>query len=136
MELSEVIRLGALLSPQVRNVLYTIDPNGEISGTCVVGAAMHAVGVLATGVRLKANNYILPFHIMGMITYCPVDGCQLSDGAYRYRSQIATIMVHLNDAHRWPREMIADWVEQIELAQTTTETVLLSHDSELEECLV
>ena len=40
----------------------------------------------------------------GTIRKCPAEGC-------RKRLTLASILVHLNDDHRWTREQIAVWLE-------------------------
>jgi hypothetical protein len=40
----------------------------------------------------------------GTIRRCPAEGC-------RKRLSLASILVHLNDDHRWTRERIAAWLE-------------------------
>jgi hypothetical protein len=41
----------------------------------------------------------------GSVRKCPADGC-------RKRLTLASILVHLNDEHRWSREAIASWLEK------------------------
>ena len=99
LRLSEAIRLGAMLKPQVFGILR------DGIGTCALGAALEACGIVAN--HLNNLEYVInrwpwtdaKFH------NCP--GC----GYWGYPSAVIT---HLNDAHHWTREQIADWVETIE----------------------
>lgn len=117
MKLSEAIRLGSMMKPQIY---------GEISsgqGTCALGAAIEAAGLtpepavpgIVTGSgriteTAKAGDIIIHtpeawhafFH-----GYHPCPACRVS--SYGMRA-----IGHLNDEHRWTRERIADWVETIE----------------------
>jgi hypothetical protein len=100
MTLSEAIRLGAMLKPQV------IGSVGN-HGSCALRAAADAVGIedgsfgqldyFALAQRWPVLNVMRPA--------CPA--C----------SRTATLMCqvyHLNDIHLWKREAIADWVETVE----------------------
>ena len=102
MTLSEAIRLGSMLGPQIR--LHFVGPDHS---SCALGAAMIAVGYhnrRGTRWELKAL-----FPITASIVRCPScgDSCCLVD-----------CIIHLNDAHRWTRGQIADWVETLEQAGT------------------
>ena len=113
MTLSEAIRLGSMLGPQIRG--HFVGPDHS---SCALGAAMIAVGYhnrLATRWELKVLLKAL-FPITTSIVRCPSCGA-----AVRTRclvGYLAGCIVHLNDAHRWTREQIADWVETIEQAST------------------
>ncbi len=94
MKLSEAIRLGAMLRPQIK-----LRNRSEL-GTCAFGAAEDAAGMRMESIRewewvqaRRANE-------------CPVCGRGIS---------IANVISeHLNDTHDWTRQQIADWVETIE----------------------
>lgn len=137
MQLSEAIRLGAMLRPQAfgawrqRQWLF-----GSQEATCALAAAYEASGL--TGVRFPKGTHVIigargvregrrevlkhdtvitvpapyAWH-MGMEVSCPslFDRCDLR------RSSLERIIEHLNDNHRWTRDQIADWVEQFELQQ-------------------
>lgn len=106
MRLSEAIRLGAMLKPQVFGALF-VEVNypapGDVFGlrsfvgTCALGAASDAVGQNPQKQWLWVTNGL---------TKCPA--CQ--DYSINPHDTIA----HLNDWHRWPREQIADWVATVE----------------------
>lgn len=95
MRLSDAIRLGALLAPQIRDHHFQRNGAGEIIASCAIGAATHA-GYCFAAHRpfLDATRRTCP--------RCGVSGTVLST------------IAHLNDWHRWTREAIADWVATLE----------------------
>ncbi len=101
MKLSEAMRLGAMIRPQAFGG-YMVRKGAEYH-SCVLGAAIEAANSgLAAWPWLKSWKYH-PF--------CPAcAGGDQSGDAY-------SIIVHLNDRHRWTRERIADWVATIEPAE-------------------
>jgi hypothetical protein len=102
MKLSEAIRLGAMLKSQAFGEL------GDAIGTCALGAAYEARGVSFYGEMddLPPDWYPL---LVNTRECCPVCG---------RRDLIGSVIAEcLNDAHRWTRERIADWVETMERAQ-------------------
>lgn len=98
MTLSEAIRLGSMLGPQIRS-----DFVGPDHSSCALGAAMIAVGYHNCQ-GLKAL-----FPITASIVRCPSCGDSWC---------LVDCIIHLNDAHRWTRGQIADWVETLEQAST------------------
>jgi hypothetical protein len=102
MTLSEAIRLGSMLGPQIRGHLV-----GPDYSSCAIGPAMIAVGYHnpPTGWEIEAL-----FPITASIVRCPSCG----DSHFC----LVGCIVHLNDAHRWTRGQIADWVETLEQAST------------------
>jgi hypothetical protein len=111
MQLHEAIRLGAMMKPQgFIGDVDRGDPSERIKGdrTCALEAALDAIGD-------TFGSYSRPWPWLNdraNSPACPVCG-QVSIVAF------ITIM-HLNDTHKWTREAIADWVEQIERAQEPT----------------
>lgn len=105
MKLSEAIRLGAMMKPQIRGAIETDH------GTCAYGAALDAVGKLqecrSVGLHISLG-WGDPFELVN----CPVCGKPFHNKA----------IGHLNDFHCWTREAIADWVESIENAQAAEAT--------------
>ena len=104
MKLSEAIRLGAMIRPQGFHGLF-----GE-GKSCAMGAALEAVGFpyedipsnqLCEGMKLFSGH--------SHTRWCPVCRESPQTTAPLYR-----VVEHLNDTHRWSREQIADWVEQVE----------------------
>ena len=105
MKLSEAIRLGAMMKPQ--GFCELLNDKG---GTCAIGAAGDAFGKIS----YTAIEKMYPFIIAERQPDCPMCGVCGS------RIDIEGIIFHLNDAHRWTREDIADWVETIENQQVET----------------
>lgn len=109
MRLSEAIRLGAMLRPQV--VLFFFS-NGA---SCALGAAAEASGVTYPdfGRVISVLEDRWPW-IYAVYAPCPV--CQ-------DRRNMRGLVPHLNNAHAWTREEIAAFVATIEPVhgQTTEE---------------
>jgi hypothetical protein len=102
MKLSEDIRLGAMTGPQV---FGTVSAG---SGTCAIGAALVSVGRMDLVVCGWEPLYALwPVLKTLDVTACPQCGNKHS----------GSMILHLNDGHKWTRERIADFVETVELAQ-------------------
>lgn len=103
--LSEAIREGAKLAPQVCG--FGMVARGA---TCALGAALHA--------------------LTGMLPFDSSHGYDVIESTYPYANaadpnlrcpacnmtvpRLLMGVYHLNDAHRWTRERIADFVEQYE----------------------
>lgn len=91
MLLSEAIRLGAMLRPQSFAGVF-LDSEGK---SCAIGAACEAAGVPLQG-ALGISNY------------------SGAEEAFPLLKQLELEIVIHNDADRWTRERIADWVEERE----------------------
>ena len=121
MKLSEAIRLGAMMKPQAFGDLI-----GAHGGTCALMAALEAAGIPQTqyeGTGRVSNGreqvasprlvWVIPAEWRSVMhakhATCPECG---SDQVY-----IGYLIPHLNDAHYWTREQIADFVESIEKQQ-------------------
>lgn len=104
MKLSVAIRLGALIRPQCSDWMFWA------GGSCVLGAAVEAVGLLTYDPFYRINwlKDVPPAWHLGDVTACP-----LCDSFGERRLMLA----HLNDHHRLTRGRIADYVEQWERAQ-------------------
>ena len=100
LRLSEAIRLGSLLHPQGFGGLRIYGKNMTVSATCALGAAEEA-------------GYIRTFGTAPRQFACPHHRC----GIRLDISATTEMIIHLNDAHRWTREAIADWVQGIEDAE-------------------
>lgn len=98
--LSEAIRIGSRISPQVSG---TFD-DGQ-GGTCALGAAGWAAGLSGSGINMARLSKVWP--IIDMLVIHPVlnQPCPLR----------ATVM-NLNDQHHWSRDEIAGWVATVEMA--------------------
>jgi hypothetical protein len=110
MTLSEAIRLGSMLGPQIRGRYY-----GPNHSSCAIGAALLAIGKDA---ETSPAPYFPQLHIVAV---CP--SCNLLPKRFpNSHFSLWAIIAHLNDAHRWTRQQIADWVETIEQANTIRAT--------------
>lgn len=120
MRLSEAIRLGSLIRPQAYYAWF--DDDGS---SCAIGAALEACGVPfkpvnneQAGVILKEfqrSEYYQEFKqgLASSPTNCPVCGEAVLNGEWQkhVKPNITSVIVHLNNDHRWTREQIAAWVE-------------------------
>ncbi len=52
---------------------------------------------------------------MGVKVFCPVDVSEVTGGECYAPFSLTTLLIHLNDSHRWTREAIADWLEAQDL---------------------
>ncbi len=119
MKFHEAIRLGATMTKQAHGmVMDTVPLTGEITATCAIGAAIHALDLHKTNVippsgsssdgRITTMAVRMPNEFMPFLSkqhICPVPSClMLPEPGGR-------MIAHLNDGHRWTREQIADWVE-------------------------
>ena len=107
MKLSEAIRLGSMLKPQLRARSF------DGVATCAAAAACDAIG------RLERWKDVWPivkerWPIIETTAMCPV----LVLGG-NIETSVETGIIYLNDAEGWTREQIADWVQTIEDAQAT-----------------
>jgi hypothetical protein len=133
MRLSEAIRLGALMHPQGFGTivgahdLRSAFDKSKIQVTCALGAAwvasggeMHEDIAAATSGSTTLRGYAqpgsrvlrldLPIAWHGTLAtevVCPEFCCE-------HRGILMCCIEHLNDEHRWTREAIADFVEQME----------------------
>jgi|SRR5580692_11352038 hypothetical protein len=102
LRLSEAIRLGAAMHPQITGAYFRRDLFGETIGSCALGAALYAVGT-------KDRNY---FYKHWPWAVRPTYG-----GANpSIDSRVVDGIAHRNDRLHWSREKIADWVEEYEKA--------------------
>ncbi len=111
MKLSEAIRLGAMIRPQVFGAFMK---NG---GSCAIGAALEAVG---HNVEDFSPCYSEAAEAFPLLTRwadydCPACVVQFAPGLWR---RFDTVISHLNDQHKWTREQIADFVASIERSES------------------
>lgn len=100
MPLSTAIRLGSMLKPQNFGSFYGHDGTGRVASSCALGAAVDAVG----GVAQKVFSLFPILWSLNKLA-CPA-GCEWPKNT--------PLVAHLNDHHRWSRERIASWIEEIE----------------------
>lgn len=119
MKFSEAIRKGAAMRPaQAFYVLFDRATNG----TCAIGAAADAIGLLDTTHYNRFLDGQKPPQdwrwIRDRVATCPA--CAADSRMWVEFDTIPTILTvqpvirHLNNEHRWTREQIADWVAVIE----------------------
>lgn len=117
LKLSEAIRLGSLLSKQEFNHLQSE------RGDCALGAALRADGCLIGDPTWHTvEPYVTarwPWATMWGAYSCFVSTCPIRDMVSTV--QFVGVIAHLNDAHRWTREAIADWVTTIEPQEVPTQ---------------
>jgi hypothetical protein len=151
MRLSEAMRLGGTLHPQIRGELFKMvrayDYLRELAleriiGTCTLGGALAAIGLEPItqdqnlGISALASIqgmpddwlallntlvYELPDPVVARLPFTPVAD-----------APVETVTIYLNDEYRWTREQIADWVECIEnqLFPQPVELVSDQHEAE------
>ena len=122
MELSEAIKAGAKLRPQSFRML--LGDIGGTLGTCTMGAALDAVGILriehtACQLRFSYDPDFVRQHwpLLDKLVFSMPCGCnQLSVyvGPVCSGYAVSSVIAHLNDDHRWRRETIAQWVKSLE----------------------
>lgn len=103
LKFSEAIRLGCLLRQQGFGNVYTP------TATCAFGAALDAIGI-----NEGYEPYMLPAHwkrLLHSFTRSPTRSPIWIDSA---EHRVMGIVTTLNDAERWTREQIADWIEGVE----------------------
>lgn len=133
MKLSEAIRLGAMLRPQLHGGMYSLRDvavPGDVLGlrrervaSCALGAAYEAVSAgrrmvpstgesrpfrgdaVAAGEMIEIIDTPHEWRVLFITVACPM--CAAVE-------QVLRTIPHLNDDHIWTREQIADWVATIE----------------------
>jgi hypothetical protein len=112
LSLSDAIRKGAKYGPQLYSTyLHAKTDDGSI-GSCALGAAWLGAGKTTRHTCNMLSMKVLFPQLLRRICSCPMDcsGPDLYD--------VARVVTHLNDHHRWTREAIADWVARLEPEQT------------------
>ncbi len=107
--LADAIRAGAKQGPQLRISMHRPADNA----TCAIGAAKLGLGLP------MSDSLLIRFPWLLALAQCPAaeptDFLYLADlceGHTRF-----AMLWHLNDAHCWSREQIADWIMLIEQGQ-------------------
>lgn len=95
LRLSEALRLGAMGTKQ------TFGRLGDLRNTaCAIGAVYHGFGFNGYDAESMELNRI----ISAVTVAC--GGCD-------WNSSLSATIVHMNDAHKMPREKIADYIESL-----------------------
>jgi len=104
-DLATAIRAGARRRPEQAFGDYFVGRGAS----CALGAAYEGVYRLADemGGRRPTKDLVWFFDCLeGNIQWCPVEGC-------KKHLLLSVMLVHLNDRHRWTREQIAAWLDQL-----------------------
>lgn len=104
MKLSEAIRLGAMMGPQIFHGGF----GGGDNSSCAIGAAMHA----------RECRYVSDF--LPMYPWVESQEAKLVLAEGEYSGNVIGMCIFLNDERRWTREQIADWVATIEPSEEAT----------------
>ena len=105
MKLSEAILLGSTLSEQFFFGAHSSDGKAR----CALAAAADACGI---GLSSLYDHF--PWVQRNREMLCPQCRPELR---HLERLTAFSVIVHLNDKHRWSREKIAEWVATIEPAE-------------------
>lgn len=109
MTLSDAIRLGASLDPQVHGSYW-----GGGQGTCALGAAGRATGYDHSEPLTMHLGRLWPELENPLERECPSCDDPLSRAClWHVRAGLDTLIVHLNDQHRWTRSRIADYLDSL-----------------------
>jgi len=106
MKLSEAIRMNGMMRPQGFGSLSIMSPTEP----CALGGALQSIGKQSTH---RIANYIEIAVAWPWSNHPILKDCLVADCDYIY-ADATTNIFHLNDAHHWTREQIADWVASIE----------------------
>lgn len=106
MTFGEAIRVGAQIRPQCFGGWWKYCGEEQALGSCATGAAYEGL----TGLAGAAPNDLVTtlqdtFPGLRAEVFCPV--CRTNT------VQVIGIAEHLNDRHRWTRERIADWADEV-----------------------
>jgi hypothetical protein len=99
--------MGSRLKPQSFRALFgpVSGPTGEVVlGSCALGAAWDAVK-LPSYPTIEPALLLLEFPELNhrRPNACPECGFQANE--------LSAAIIHLNDLEQWPRELIADWID-------------------------
>ncbi len=115
MLLSEAIMLGSTMGAQIFGRMTGSVVYGNPHASCALGAAALASGHWQDGNVLDGWMHRIewPWLAIGTPT-CPI--CPNTSASPMH------LITHLNDDHRWSREMIADYVATIEPKESQVQT--------------
>lgn len=121
MSLSEAIMLGSVKHPQKFGGNYDRDSSGVVA-TCGLVAAVDALGLIDPAIKKKKLlivDKVFPI-VSEKVSGCPVCGKATVETGGAFFTQtiqldrVGTVVMHLNDDHRWTRPQQAEWVKSIE----------------------
>lgn len=99
-DLAEAMRKGAALRPQCFGSYFWQ------GASCAIGAAYEG----ATG---RANEEVNRNHVLQLFPDIAGKGCVCPSCGESHTAY--TMMVHLNDTHKWTREAIASWMDSLQV---------------------
>ena len=109
MKLSEAIRLGSTLSQQAHYITFIWNQGQtEILNACALGAAWHAAGLshlLKNGALFYQHHQMFPI----------IDKAVIHPKEPNKAHTVMSTIISLNDEYNLTREVIADWVESVEI---------------------
>jgi hypothetical protein len=108
--LSDAIRIGAAIRPQTFNSWFF---NGR---SCVMGAAIEALtGEFCDAIDFASRERLDALEETLHRRYQPILKQRVEcPQCVREREFLSDLIIHLNDTHKWTREVIADFVQSIE----------------------
>ena len=109
LRLSEAIRLGAMMLPEVRGPIFDRKDN-RICAACAIGSALYAVGTADDRERWLTRSG----SVEELICFWPWTNERRMDPVRGVNFRIDSIIIDLFETAHWTREQIADWVETIE----------------------
>jgi hypothetical protein len=131
MKLADAIRIGAAIRPKTRGVMYS--PGFQAS--CAIGAAAESVGIDIVNLS-DAEIWPLVREIWPELREehkgelrCPHFSCWLLLSA-----SVADLIIHLNDAHGWTREAIADHLDKCRIELDNREQEACRKEEDAQTC--
>lgn len=106
MNLSEAMKLGAAMTPKSTCVFF-----GDDGSTCAMGAACFSVGIGKDDLFLDIRAMHKRFPILDLFVQHPEEP--------QTRIELSLTVYDLNDNYGWTREKIANWIEMVEVLQST-----------------
>lgn len=107
MKLSEAMRIGSKMHPQIQGNYFECDDTNTVTGTCAMGASG-----FGRGIEIDCDDDYLDYLDKLFDLELP-DDIQLPIDPPPYGRTLGKVIEHMNDTHLWTREAIADWLESI-----------------------
>lgn len=98
-ELAEAIKIGSSRGPQCFGSYF--DDRG---GSCALGAAYEGMYHLP-----REHGRVVPKHLERLFR-CLEDVTKKCPVGCKKKLPLGSMIVHLNDDHRWTREQVVDWL--------------------------